>query len=131
MDSETHIGSREVTADVMNDTNSALILKVDNNDDRNVVQPAVCRFFKNGNSCKHGKSGKKDGTCKCAHPKVCNISLRKRKCSVTNCKYWHPPICYNALNPNLDGSFWSDLWMGGGQKPSTAFNCLTTTLRSV
>ena len=62
----------------------------------------ICRFYKQGR-CRHGISGKKDGTCKFSHPKPCqkfltNGNRRQRGCTKNErCKFFHPIICKSSL----------------------------------
>ena len=46
---------------------------------------SVCRYYKRG-SCKHGASGKKDGTCPYAHPKYCRNYVMYGNKSPRGCK---------------------------------------------
>ena len=69
------------------------------------TQP-ICKFFKQGR-CKHGISGKAEGTCNYAHPKPCkkfmtNGNRRQRGCTKGNgCEFFHPKICNGSLRERL------------------------------
>lgn len=62
----------------------------------------ICKFYKTGR-CKHGVSGKKDGTCSHYHPKPCrkflaNGTHRRGGCTQgTDCQFFHPSACFSSL----------------------------------
>ena len=62
----------------------------------------VCKHYKTGR-CKHGISGKKDGTCNYSHPKACskfltNGTRRSGGCNRgDNCRFFHPSMCHSSL----------------------------------
>ena len=62
----------------------------------------ICRFYKE-NNCRHGVSGKRDGTCPFEHPKACqkfitNGTHATRGCKKgTKCTSFHPKMCHSSL----------------------------------
>ena len=66
----------------------------------------TCKFYKQGR-CKHGISGKKDGTCKNKHPKPCkkllaNGNRSPRGCIKGNrCDFFHPKMCLRSLKERI------------------------------
>ena len=72
-----------------------------NDQQRNTVIP-ICKHYRAGR-CKHGVSGKKDGSCKFSHPKPCNKFLKNgnnRRSGCTrgeNCNFFHPQICHSSM----------------------------------
>ena len=66
------------------------------------IKPNVCRNFLKGD-CRHGMSGKSNGTCKFAHPKMCNKLLKHGTkeglgCNKgKNCENFHPKMCAMSL----------------------------------
>ena len=67
---------------------------------------SVCRYYKRG-SCKHGASGKKDGTCPYAHPKYCRNYVMYGNKSPRGCKkgdqcnQFHPKMCPRSLTDGV------------------------------
>ena len=66
----------------------------------------ICKFYKQGR-CKHGISGKKDGTCNHKHPKPCKKLLENgnrspRGCIKGNrCDFFHPKMCLRSLKERI------------------------------
>ena len=63
----------------------------------------ICRYYKRG-TCKHGASGRTDGTCPYQHPKYCKKFVMYGNRSPRGCKKgescdaFHPKICRNSMN---------------------------------
>ena len=72
----------------------------------NLDLPPVCKHYRTGR-CKHGLSGKKDGTCAYSHPKPCNNFLKngprgRGGCTRgENCRFFHPQMCHSSLQERL------------------------------
>ena len=66
------------------------------------IKPNVCRNFLKGD-CRHGMSGKSNGTCKFLHLKMCNKLLKHGTkeglgCDKgKNCENFHPKMCSMSL----------------------------------
>ena len=66
----------------------------------------ICKFYKQGR-CRHGISGRKDGTCDYAHPKPCpkllsNGTNSRRGCNKgSSCSLFHPQMCYRSLKDRI------------------------------
>ena len=77
-----------------------------NQDQPQVIQRPICKFFKTGR-CKHGISGKKDGICTYRHPKICNKLLknglrRRGGCNRgDSCDFFHPKMCNSSLQERV------------------------------
>ena len=74
--------------------------------DESVPEPSICKFYRLGR-CRHGISGKKDGTCIHRHPKPCqkfltNGDRRQRGCTLgKRCQDFHPQMCTTSLRERL------------------------------
>ena len=76
--------------------------------------PEICKHYRQGR-CRHGISGKKDGTCAFQHPKPCPKLLAngtsRRGCTKGNrCTLFHPQMCHRSLKERIctrtDCHFW-------------------------
>lgn len=74
----------------------------DNNSLKGFAKIKTCSFYQKGN-CRFGLSGKKNGTCKFAHPKPCQKLLKHGThpslgCNKgKKCEKYHPKMCFESL----------------------------------
>nr|XP_053647804.1 uncharacterized protein LOC128699216 [Cherax quadricarinatus] len=63
-------------------------------------KPSLCTYYALG-ICRHGKSGKTDGTCNYDHPRKCRAHMTTGKCKLPSCKLFHPEMCTSSVQERL------------------------------
>ena len=83
-------------------TNSKQPLPPRAEDEKEKQKKQTCKHYRLG-TCKHGLSGKRQGTCTFDHPKLCpklmrNGTRKKYGCNLgKECKNFHPKVCFTSL----------------------------------